>query len=529
VAATWLLPPGTNRPKDFAVVKRDGHYHVFYIRHDDALADSDTEKDLGHAVSPDLYQWQHLDPVLPVRPGEWDSLHVWAPSIVERDGVYYMFYTGIGRGPGGAPIQRTGLAVSTDLMTWNRTAPPVFGCEQAPWAWCDPWAPTQAFRDPFVMADPLRPGRWLMYTTAYPGSDTTGMVVSLATSDGDFTSWSDAGPMWITHQSMSYNPVVESPHVMSRGDSLFYLFFSTWSGQPLSFATAADPAAPAPQWTYRGRLGTMLGVNTAAWFASEHLRDGLIDYFAFVDGDRLEFRRVAWQSDWRFYLAQPEPFHVQRMSWSTGSVRAGQPVRLEIAATFWYGQTILPEVLVVGADGTETPIEPWRMGFPASIPLTGGTTTITWTPAPAIDAPGHSEAAAIRVRLPNRTCQSPTLVVMPSWDPGGGEDPPLVGEVPGRGGRDPEDPAYPVLRRVSSPLAASAVLLESDAPVSARLEVFDLQGRRVRTLADRAFERGAHVLAWDGRDEHGRVLGRGVYFVRLVAAGATRTAKVVVH
>lgn len=56
----------------------------------------------------------------------------------------------------------------------------------------------------------------------------------------------------------------------------------------------------------------------------------------------------------------------------------------------------------------------------------------------------------------------------------------------------------------------------------ARLELFDVRGRRVRTLVDGPRPAGAHVARWDGRDESGAPAAAGVYFLRLEAAGATR-------
>jgi len=533
-AATWMLPPAPNRPKDFTVVKRDGHYHLFYIRHDNSLPDEQTEKDFGHAVSPDFYQWQHLPPVLPVREGAWDDDHVWAPSIIERDGVYYMFYTGVTRGASGSHLrQRTGLATSTDLVQWNRMDAPILGCEDVPWAWCDTLSGQAAFRDPFVMADPLRPGRWLMLTSAQPASDPTGMVVALAASDGDFTSWTDLGPMWITHQSWTYNPIVESPHILSRRDSLYYLFFTTSSGQPLSFATATDPAAPAPQWTYRGRLGHMLGVDAHAWFASEGFRDGLVDYLLFVDGDRIEVRRIAWRDDWRFWLAQPEPFHVQRMTWSAPTTRAGQVVTLRIEATFWYQQVVRPEVLSIAADGSETPVDPASLNLPSEIPLTGGVTEVAWLVDPRPGAPGRDTRGVIRLRLPDRTCVSPDIEILPVQDLTGGGDPPPVQPSPVAGhdgGVGGEEAGVPVLRRPRGLFGrAPSLLVDAPAETPGRLELFDLQGRRVRTLADRTFARGAHVLVWDGRDDAGRALGPGLYFARLATPAGARTARVLLR
>ena len=98
--AALMLAPPPYRPKDFTMVKKDGVFHLFYIRRDVTIPMEDSENDLGHAVSTDLYSWTQLPPVLHVRSDSWDNRHVWAPSIVERDGVYYMFYTGVSDSPG---------------------------------------------------------------------------------------------------------------------------------------------------------------------------------------------------------------------------------------------------------------------------------------------------------------------------------------------------------------------------------------------------------------------------------------------
>ncbi len=60
--------------------------------------------------------------------------------------------------------------------------------------------------------------------------------------------------------------------------------------------------------------------------------------------------------------------------------------------------------------------------------------------------------------------------------------------------------------------------------------IYDLAGREVRRLADRAFAAGPHELRWDGADDQGRRLARGVYFVRLryAAARFDRTTKLIV-
>ncbi|MBD3163482.1 MAG: hypothetical protein GF346_13400 [Candidatus Eisenbacteria bacterium] len=60
-----------------------------------------------------------------------------------------------------------------------------------------------------------------------------------------------------------------------------------------------------------------------------------------------------------------------------------------------------------------------------------------------------------------------------------------------------------------------------------RLDVFGAHGRRQATLVDRRFEAGEHAIPWAGRDDEGRRLGTGVYFVRLVTDQAASVRKLV--
>ena len=47
------------------------------------------------------------------------------------------------------------------------------------------------------------------------------------------------------------------------------------------------------------------------------------------------------------------------------------------------------------------------------------------------------------------------------------------------------------------------------------LKLYDVTGRLVKTLANREFEVGEHVVVWDGSDDEGRLVPRGVYFYQL--------------
>lgn len=59
------------------------------------------------------------------------------------------------------------------------------------------------------------------------------------------------------------------------------------------------------------------------------------------------------------------------------------------------------------------------------------------------------------------------------------------------------------------------------------LEVYDLRGARVRTLARGTHPAGRHSLTWDGRDDTGRPLPAGLYMVRMTAEGYQGRMKLV--
>ena len=59
--------------------------------------------------------------------------------------------------------------------------------------------------------------------------------------------------------------------------------------------------------------------------------------------------------------------------------------------------------------------------------------------------------------------------------------------------------------------------LARSGPVEVAL--FDVAGRLVRTLADRTFPAGEHALIWDGRNNEGVPVSRGVYFARIRTPG----------
>jgi len=67
--------------------------------------------------------------------------------------------------------------------------------------------------------------------------------------------------------------------------------------------------------------------------------------------------------------------------------------------------------------------------------------------------------------------------------------------------------------------------VSEDSPVA--LEIHDVGGRSVRALLDARVAAGEHEVAWDGRDESGRAVASGVYFVTLTESARRTVRKVV--
>jgi len=57
------------------------------------------------------------------------------------------------------------------------------------------------------------------------------------------------------------------------------------------------------------------------------------------------------------------------------------------------------------------------------------------------------------------------------------------------------------------------------------LAVYNIRGQRVRTLLNEYRAAGKHEVVWQGRDDTGRPVASGVYFLRMKAPGYSSTSK----
>lgn len=141
---------------DFWFARDEDEIHIFYLQADRALKEEHLRHwhvSIGHAVTTDLIHWDILPDALHPSSDEadFDSYTTWTGSIIQRDGLWYMFYTG-GKKSEGALIQRIGLATSSDLTTWHKHDKNPLIEASPEWyelldldAWHD-----QAWRDPYV-------------------------------------------------------------------------------------------------------------------------------------------------------------------------------------------------------------------------------------------------------------------------------------------------------------------------------------------------------------------------------------------
>ncbi|MBN1293446.1 MAG: T9SS type A sorting domain-containing protein [Candidatus Latescibacteria bacterium] len=71
------------------------------------------------------------------------------------------------------------------------------------------------------------------------------------------------------------------------------------------------------------------------------------------------------------------------------------------------------------------------------------------------------------------------------------------------------------------------ITFETSSEQVIHLEVYDLLGRKVKTLAHKHFSGGRHTFAWDARDENGRSVSSGIYLYKVISGTQSITRKMI--
>jgi hypothetical protein len=197
-----------------------------------------------------------------------------------------------------------------------------------------------------------------------------------------------------------------------------------------------------------------------------------------------------------FYYWKTESLLMLWTSVQPDTVPLGQPVQAEIS---YYGNLADLTVWAESAAGQQvfadsmTRVSPGK--FKAWISTTGLSKGRAWVVAQAPAMPNFSGDSKMVYRA--------GFFVTPSSAVSG----PVVGKLPR---------SFALLPPWPNPFHAN-MTVAFDVPRASAIEIdiFEVSGRRVRTLVTGIFPAGRHRLSWDGADDAGRVQASGVYLLRL--------------
>jgi beta-xylosidase len=195
------------------------------------------EKFFAYARTEDFCEWEVLNPILTDRTTNmWDQRGIWSPFVMEIEGQYYMYYTGVSDDF----TQSIMLASSmnpADPEAWQshgmifQPNHPGMQWEDGSWADC---------RDPIVIEKDQ------IFHLYYTGLDTTGGIVGLATSKSPMGPWQD----WGSVISPLPNGAMPESSFVTTYDGIQYLFYNDTS-QGEVVRVGGSPAGP---WSAARRI-----------------------------------------------------------------------------------------------------------------------------------------------------------------------------------------------------------------------------------------------------------------------------------
>ncbi len=99
--------------------------------------------------------------------------------------------------------------------------------------------------------------------------------------------------------------------------------------------------------------------------------------------------------------------------------------------------------------------------------------------------------------------------------------------------RDNDEPILPktfsVAQNYPNPFnPATTITYALPTATRVTVDIYNILGRKTRTLINERQSAGSHTVVWDGSDDHGRDVASGVYFYRITAGTESRTRKMVV-
>ena len=183
---------------------------------------------VDHSVTTDLINWKQLAPAVTTDVNLHENYQVWAPGVAEKDGKYYLYYTGVNTNV----AQAICLATSRDLITWEKyeNNPVVLPGEWGEWSE-DKWSDC---RDPMVFVDGDGTAYMYFCSAKRDGEGKLTPALGVASST-DMIHWKDEGAYCFDICDIS----LESPFVIKRNGK-YYLFYTN-CGHGTAYAVSDDP------------------------------------------------------------------------------------------------------------------------------------------------------------------------------------------------------------------------------------------------------------------------------------------------
>lgn len=146
------------RINDSWYCKEGNTYHAFYLMR----PDRSKMQSCGHSVSHDLIHWDYKGVALEPGNDIWNNDGIATGSVAKYNGKWYMLYTARSKTP---ELYGLGLAVSDDLMTWQRVgdgpvirawdAAESYQDEGYPFEWEGKTVHCYPLADPYIYPEPI--------------------------------------------------------------------------------------------------------------------------------------------------------------------------------------------------------------------------------------------------------------------------------------------------------------------------------------------------------------------------------------
>jgi hypothetical protein len=171
-----------------------------------------------------------------------------------------------------------------------------------------------------------------------------------------------------------------------------------------------------------------------------------------------------------------------------------------------------PDAVSVGDGTADVTVEVRGSGAE----VVGATVCVSGSELGVYEVATTNEAGTATISLPAGVAGSVTLVVTaPNRIPYASSV--TISEVTGV--EDGAGRVTALLQNAPNPFSSSTEIAFTLArPGRVSVAVYDVSGRRVASLKDGEAEAGSFRIVWDGRDESGRSVADGTYFVRMIGA-----------